>query len=103
MVIISMMVLRNANVFTEYDRIRLELPNALLDMGYDNNIEQSRLSYQFSDKTRQSRAYVPHRSQKVFLHLPCRLSVISNNRSTKQVMSYMPYTIHSSSAGMTYI
>jgi len=37
MVVISMMVLCNANAITKYDRRRLELPSAPLDMGYVNN------------------------------------------------------------------
>ena len=40
-VIISMMVLCNANVIVEYDRRRSRLPGASLDMEYDNSsIEQ---------------------------------------------------------------
>ena len=40
-VIISMMVLLNANNITEHDRGRSGLPNAPLDMKYDNSsIEQ---------------------------------------------------------------
>ena len=35
--IISMMVLSNANVITEYDRRRSGLPSAQLDMQYDNS------------------------------------------------------------------
>jgi len=34
---ISMMVLCNANAITEYDRRRLGLPIAPLDIEYDNN------------------------------------------------------------------
>ena len=36
-VIISMMVLCNANVIIEYDRRRSELPSVPIDMEYDNN------------------------------------------------------------------
>ena len=37
MVIISMMVMCNANAITEYDRRRSGHPNAPLDMEYENN------------------------------------------------------------------
>ena len=37
MVIISMVVLCNASVITEYDRRRSGLPNAPVDMEYDSN------------------------------------------------------------------
>ena len=36
-VIVSMMVLCNANVVIKYDRRRSGLPSAPLDMEYDNN------------------------------------------------------------------
>ena len=37
-IIISMMVLCNANVFIEYDRRRSELSRAPLDTEYDSNV-----------------------------------------------------------------
>ena len=38
MVIISMMVLCNANAIVGYDRRRSEIPSTPLDMEYDDNI-----------------------------------------------------------------
>ena len=40
-VIICMMVLCKSNVIVQYDRRRLGLPSATLDMEYDNNIIES--------------------------------------------------------------
>ena len=43
-----MMVLCDANVVIEYDEIRSELPNAPLDMEYDNNRIRNTWKYSHS-------------------------------------------------------